>query len=31
MTQFSRDVGILNSRPEYEDVVAHKLAPLWSS
>ena len=31
MTQFSRDVGILNRHPKYEDVVARELAPLWKS
>jgi hypothetical protein len=31
MTTFSRDVGILNRHPSYEEVVAHDLAPLWKA
>jgi ABC-type nitrate/sulfonate/bicarbonate transport system substrate-binding protein len=29
MTQFSRDAGILEGHPSYEQVVASELAPLW--
>jgi ABC-type nitrate/sulfonate/bicarbonate transport system substrate-binding protein len=31
MTQFSRDVGILDGHPTYEDVVAAQFAGLWKS
>jgi NitT/TauT family transport system substrate-binding protein len=31
MTQFSRDVGILDGHPTYEDVVATQFAGLWKS
>jgi NitT/TauT family transport system substrate-binding protein len=31
MTRFSRDAGILARHPEYEEVVAHHLAPLWKA
>jgi len=31
MTQFSRDVGILERHPAYEEVVAAQFAPLWEA
>jgi hypothetical protein len=30
MTQFARDVGILNGQPSYEQVVASPFRHLWA-